>query len=110
MSAAAESGYGDLVRWACHEVFPSITRERQAALIGLADRIEQEACLRVLQCALEFHHDGSARVDPLFHTQSRRLEVSGITLPEWWPALVQGSDPTDGTEVFGDERAGREAP
>jgi hypothetical protein len=109
MSATAESGYGDLVRWACQEVFPSITRERQAALIGLSDRIEQEACLRVLQCALEFHHDGSSRVDPLFHTQSRRLAVSEIALPAWWPALVEGSDPTDGTEVFGEERAERGA-
>jgi hypothetical protein len=109
MSATAESGYGDLVRWACQEVFPSITRDRQAALIGLSDRIEQEVCLRVLQCALEFHHDGSSRVDPLFHTQSRRLRISDITLPEWWPALVEGSDPTDGTEVFGEERAERGA-
>jgi hypothetical protein len=96
-----ESGYGDLLRWACRELCPAIAPAQRAALIGLADQLHQDPHLRLMECCLEHHHDQTGRVDLLFHCQSRRLLPNGIALPDWWPALVKASDRPDGSELFG---------
>lgn len=101
-SRAPEAGYGDLLRWACREVYPTIPPRRQAALISLAQQVRQHPALRTVECGLELHHDGSGRVDLGFHSQSRLLDLGGTALPGWWDALVQASDPPEAAELFGE--------
>ena len=80
--------FAEVVEWACERldvgrIATDEVRRRAAAvdhLIGLGYQTG----------GLEFHHDGSERVDFLLHCNSRRTAFGdGVETPEWFDALIE---------------------
>jgi hypothetical protein len=63
----------------------------QAIAVG----VWQSADVAQHVCGLEFHHDGSNRVDLFLACLSRLCRFDGVELPPWWPTFLAGCDPLD---------------
>jgi len=80
--------FAELVQWACGRLMPDAA-EASAELVRHAGAVDHSIGLGYQVGGLEFHHDGSGRVDLAIHCNPRRTVFGpAIERPHWFDRLV----------------------
>lgn len=92
-----KGAFGELVAWAIQRVAMG-SLEHRDAVVATARSIDHGLGLGYQIGGLEFHHDGSGRVDLLVHCESRRTTFGPeVRLPMWFGPLVARTDRDEST-------------
>jgi hypothetical protein len=94
-SSSSNSPYARLLAWAAKDVFPHVASVADARKITIAEAVRQHPAVAQHVCGLEFHHDGSGRVDLSLACLSSLCCFDGLLMPPWWKSFVASCDALD---------------
>lgn len=94
-SSSSKPPYARLLAWAAKEVFPHVVSVADARKITIAGAVRQNPAVAQHVCGLEFHHDGSGRVDLFLACLSSLCCFDGLLMPPWWKSFVANCDRLD---------------
>jgi hypothetical protein len=92
---SADTPYSRLLEWAAVQVGLQIDAAVENNLRSVAQSVRQSPAVKEHVCGLEYHHDGSSRVDFFLACLSSLCCFDGLSLPPWWEALLAACDPID---------------
>lgn len=90
-----DTPYAHLLAWAASAVFPHVPGVGDADKLAMARAVQQDPAVAQHVCGLEFHHDGSSRVDLFLGCLPRFCSFDGLLMPPWWNALLDACDRLD---------------